>query len=188
MAPNGDIQLFRPAPLWKRALAQLADLALLVVVGVAFSGVVRLSYQWGTMLPTGLLVVLWQSSLVGFVALLGATPGKLLLRLRVSVPGQAVPGWRRAWNRQAPFLAVQILSLVEQAGAMARLGPGATLDELMAEAATNPSGWGWAAHLAFMVVWVAALFVLMRPDRRGLHDLWADSVVVEGRSFRAWRA
>lgn len=188
MATNGDLQIFRAAPLWKRGLAQFVDLLLLVAIGVVFSEVVRLSYEWGTMLPTAVLMVLWQTSLVAFVALRGATPGKLLLGLRVAVPGQSSPGWRRAWNRQAPFLAIQILSLVEQAGAVSRLGPGVTLDALMAEAATNPSGWGWAAHLSFMVVWVSALFVVMRPDRRGLHDLWADTVVVDARSFRAWRA
>jgi uncharacterized RDD family membrane protein YckC len=188
MATNGDLQIFRPAPLWKRALAQFVDVLLLLATGVVFSDVVRISYEWGTMLPTGALMVLWQTTLVAFVALRGATPGKLLLGLRVAVPGQSSPGWRRAWNRQAPFLAVQILSMVEQAVAVARLGPGVTLDALVSEAANNPSGWGWAAQLSFMVVWVSALFVVMRPDRRGLHDLWADTVVVDGRSFRAWRA
>jgi len=188
MAPTGDIQLYRPAPLWRRALAQIADLGLLLFVAPLFSDAFDLSAQWGSILPMAVVVALWQPIVVAFVAFWGATPGKMLMGLRVVVPGETRLGWRRAWNRQSPFLAVQFLSLLEQAGALIRLGPGTTLDDLVLEAATNPSGWTWMGHLATMLVWASALFVLMRPDRRGIHDLWADTVVVVGRPIRAWRA
>lgn len=173
-----DLILFRPSPLWRRFLAQTVDLLAFLpfYMGIGFGA--ELGAAWGSPLPFAFAVLVFVPVPIAFLALRGATPGKLLLRLRVvGVDGRPL-GWRRAWNRQALFAAVLLLSVLEEGAAMVRLGPGADIQKVVEDAAGNMSGWGWTAQLAASLVWASALLVMVRPDRRGLHDLWGSSIVV----------
>lgn len=170
--------LFTPPPLWRRFLAQIVDFLAFLPFYMAIGYGAELGAVWGSPLPFAIAILVFLPVPIIFLALRGATPGKLLLRLRVmGLDGRAL-GWRRAWNRQALFIAVLLLSVLEEGGAMGRLGPGSDLQSVVAEAAENMSAWGWLAQLAASLVWASVLLVLVRPDRRGLHDLWAGSVVV----------
>ena len=180
--------LLRTAPLWKRALAQVVDLFAYLPFHLAMAYGAELGAQWGSMIPFALAMLVYVPIPVAFTALRGATFGKMALGLRVVVPGQRFPGWRHAWNRQALFIAVLLLTVLEQGAVMARLGPGSTFEQVVEESATNPSGWGWVAHLSVSLVWASALLVLLRSDRRGLHDLWGETTVVEMPKVRRWKA
>lgn len=178
----------RNAPLWKRGLAQIIDLFAYLPFHLAMAYGAELGAQWGTMIPFALAMLVYVPIPVAFTALRGATFGKMALGLRVVVPGLQVPGWRHAWNRQALFIAVLLLTVLEQGAVMSRLGPGSTFEQVVEEAATNPSGWGWVAHVAVSLVWATVLLVLLRSDRRGLHDIWGGSTVVEIPKVRRWKA
>lgn len=178
----------RAAPLWKRALAQVIDLVAYLPFHLAMAYGAELGSQWGSPVPFALAMLVYVPVPVAFTALRGATFGKMALGLRVVVPGLRVPGWRHAWNRQALFIAVLLLTVLEQGQVMSRLGPGSTFEQVVEEAATNPSGWGWIAHVSVSLVWASALLVLLRTDRRGLHDLWGETTVVEMPKVRRWQA
>jgi uncharacterized RDD family membrane protein YckC len=178
----------RTAPLWKRALAQVVDLVAYLPFHLAMAYGAELGAQWGTMVPFALAILVYIPIPVAFTALRGATFGKMALGLRVVVPGLRSPGWRHAWNRQGLFIAVLLLTVLEQGAVMARLGPGSTFEQVVEEAAADPSGWGWVAHVSVSLVWASALLVLLRSDRRGLHDLWGGSTVVEIPKVRRWKA
>lgn len=188
MSESPQILRLRTAPLWKRGLAQVVDLFAYLPFHLAMAYGAELGAQWGSMIPFALAILVYVPIPVAFTALRGATFGKMALGLRVVVPGRNVPGWRHAWNRQALFVAVLLLTVLEQGAVMARLGPGSTFEQVVEESATNPSGWGWVAHLSVSLVWASALLVLLRSDRRGLHDLWGESTVVEMPKVRRWKA
>lgn len=178
MDDTQELIIFRPPALWRRLLAQLVDLLVFLpfYMGIGFGA--ELGAAWGSPMPFAVAVLVFVPVPVIFLAMRGATPGKLLLRLRVvGVDGREL-GWRRAWNRQVLFASVLLLSVLEEGSAMGRLGAGVDIQTVVEEAAVNMSAWGWIAQLAASLVWASALLVLVRPDRRGLHDLWGGSVVV----------
>jgi len=152
-------------------------------MGMGFGA--ELGASWGNPLPFAISVALFSPVPVAFLALRGATPGKRFLGLRVMGIDGCDLGWRRAWNRQALFIAVLLLSVLEEGAAMSRLGPGVEIEKVIEEAAMNLSTWGWTAQLAASLVWASALLVLVRPDRRGLHDLWGGTIVVDVRARKA---
>lgn len=173
-----DMIFFRPPPLWRRFLAQVVDLLVFLpfYMGIGFGA--ELGASWGNPIPFALAVMVFVPVPIAFLALRGATPGKALLRLRVVGTDGHPLGWRRAWNRQALFAAVLLLSVLEEGGAMGRLGPGRNIQDVVEDAAKNLSMWGGLAQLSASLVWASALLVLVRTDRRGIHDLWGGSVVV----------
>lgn len=183
-----QILRLRTAPLWKRALAQVVDLIAFLPFHLGMAYGAELGAQWGSMAPFALAMLVYVPVPVAFTALRGATLGKMAFGLRVVVPGLAVPGWRHAWNRQALFIAVLLLTVLEQGAVMARLGPGSSFEQVVEEAAANPAGWGWVAHVAVSLVWASVLLVLLRNDRRGIHDLWGGSTVIEVPKVRRWKA
>lgn len=178
MDDTQELILFRPPALWRRLLAQIVDLLVFLpfYMGIGFGA--ELGAVWGTPMPFALAVLLFVPVPVAFLALRGATPGKFLLRMRVIGTDGRTLGWRRAWNRQFLFASVFLLSVLEEGSAMGRLGPGTDIQAVVEEAANHMSAWGWIAQLAASLVWASALLVLVRPDRRGLHDLWGGSIVV----------
>lgn len=178
----------RIAPLWKRALAQVVDLFAYLPFHLAMAYGAELGAQWGTMAPFAMAMLVYVPVPVAFTALRGATFGKMALGLRVVVPGRQLPGWRHAWNRQALFIAVLLLTVLEQGAVMSRLGPGSTFEQVVEASAAEPSGWGWVAHLSVSLIWASVLLVLLRSDRRGLHDLLGESTVVEMPKVRRWKA
>ena len=178
MDDSPKLLLFRPSPIWRRILAQVVDVLVYLpfYMGMGFGA--ELGATWGNPLPFAIAVALFAPVSVGFLALRGATPGKKLLGLRVlAIDGRRL-GWRQAWNRQALFVAVLLLSVLEEGAAMGRLGPGADIQAVIEDAALNLSAWGWVAQFAASLVWASVLLVLIRPDRRGLHDLWGGTIVV----------
>lgn len=176
--PIGDILLFRPPPLWRRVLAQFLDLLVYLPFYMGIGYGAELGASWGSPAPFALAVLLFAPVPVMFLAWRGATPGKAMLGLRVvGIDGGAL-GWRRAWNRQGLFIAVLLLSVIEEGAAMGRLGPGRSIQDVVEEAAAGLTVWGGVAQLAASLVWASVLLVLIRKDRRGLHDLWGASVVV----------
>jgi len=195
-----NLTLLHPAPIWKRALAQAIDLLVFSPFHFVMGIGLILAFAWGTILPFGLAVALYLPIPVALTALRGATPGKLLLRLRIVAIDAGIPGWRRAWNRQALFLAWLLFQVLALGDAVNRLGPGMDLsdpkilDRVYESIAENPSGWGWATQFCGMMIWGSGVLALLRADRRGFHDLWADTLVVEAPSklpwwnLRSWRA
>lgn len=188
MSEPMQILRLRAAPLWKRALAQVLDLLASLPFFLAMAYGAELGAQWGSMVPFAAAMLVYVPVPVAFTALRGATFGKMALGLRVMVPGRRVPGWRHAWNRQALFLAVLLLTVLEQGAVMSRLGPGSTFEQVVEASAAEPSGWGWVAHLSVSLIWASVLLVLLRSDRRGLHDLLGESTVVEMPKVRRWKA
>ena len=173
-----DILLFRPPPLWRRFLAQALDLLVFLPfwMGIGFGA--ELGASWGNPIPFALAVLVFVPVPAFFLAWRGATPGKALLGLRVvGIDGLAL-GWRRAWNRQMLFIVVLLLSVLEEGAAMGRLGPGRSIQDVVEDAAAGLTFWGGLAQLSASLVWASALLVLIRKDRRGLHDLWGGCVVV----------
>ncbi|MCB9496751.1 MAG: RDD family protein [Fibrobacteria bacterium] len=183
MTESANIVLLRPAPLWMRALAQVADLGILVLLSPLFGLATQVSLQWGNALPLGISAVFYAVLPVVMLSVWGATPGKMLLGLRVVAPGEVRLGWRRAWNRQALFQIVPFLFVIVVGSAIAHVGPGVTAEEFLERAPLDPSPWAGALQMVLWATWISALVGAFRPDRRGLHDLWSGTVVV----LRRWR-
>lgn len=167
-----------PATLIQRIVANVVDAAILLPWALLLALAMEASVRWGSNLPTVLaavLVVPWQ---VGMLARRGGTPGKLLMGLRVVCMDGSPLGTAQAWNRMALFYASLFLSLLHQGAVLGRLGPGTSLESLVDAVGTEETVWVWPGNVAILLVWVSAFLVLVRGDRRGLHDLWSDSIVV----------
>jgi uncharacterized RDD family membrane protein YckC len=95
---------------WPRIGARLIDSVILVTVSFVLAAVFIDLDGVATGTNTGFLVMslaLGAAYSVGFVGTLGATPGKLVLGLRVvrQEDGTSPPGWDKALLRYAPDLA-----------------------------------------------------------------------------------
>lgn len=180
-----NAMILRPAPLWKRGLAQMVDLA--IFLPIATTGFYQ-SALWGHALPFAIAMALTLLVPVVSTALLGGSLGKRLLRLRVVSLGTGLADWRVAWNRHALFSAWVLCSVLAVAPVIDRIGPWKNLAMPPEDFQQSLTGWGVATYVCQTLVWASSLLVLLRPDRRGLHDLWAGTVVVESRTVRSWLA
>lgn len=103
----GDRVLASP---WARIGARLLDglilgvLSSVIVIGLS-GGIDRDESSWGLAIVSLLLAVAYE---VGFVGAMGATPGKLMLGLRIVAQedGRTPPGWDKAALRYTPDLVI----------------------------------------------------------------------------------
>lgn len=107
---------------WARIGARLIDALILIagttVLAAAFGGFDDPDeFNAGATIISILAAVSYE---VGFIGVIGATPGKLALGLRVisQEDGRTPPGWDKAFLRYAPFL----VALVPEIGPLLSLG------------------------------------------------------------------
>lgn len=107
---------------WARIGARLIDALILIaattVLAAAFGGLDDPDeVNAGATILSMLVAVAYE---VGFIGTIGATPGKLALRLRVVAQedGRTPPGWDKAFLRYAPFL----VALIPVIGPLLSLG------------------------------------------------------------------
>ncbi len=120
---------------------------------------------------------------VVFAALLGATPGKLLLGLMITRPDGTAIGWSEAWRRYAVDLALvaayvsALLWFLQTADVAASAEHG-----VWAALANGPpwSGGAYDAVLALFALWALANAVVLVVQRRkrAIHDFIGGTVVV----------
>lgn len=120
---------------------------------------------------------------VVFAALLGATPGKLLLGLRITRPDGTAIGWSEAWRRYAVDLALVAAYVGVLLWFLRIPGAAASAKHGVWAALVNGPPWSGGAYdavLALFVVWALANAVVLVVQRRkrAIHDFIGGTVVV----------
>ena len=144
------------APRWRRFVAYLAE-------AVAFSLVAAILFRYSAGGAQIFSLIIGLTSSVVLVAMLGATVGMIVLRMRVVLvadPSRPAPGWRVA--------IVRYLVAWWPPTLMVALTPFVAVEDL-----------GWLNVIA--EIWLIVCFgpILIDPARRGLHDRVAGTVVVD---------
>jgi uncharacterized RDD family membrane protein YckC len=114
----------------------------------------------------------------------GGSPGKLLMGLRIVRADLSPAGWLEAWRREAPGLAVSLISNAVYVYSLLHI-PASVYDHLtVAERLEMTAAAGGIAHRAstwLSYVWILSELVVLLTNRRrrALHDFVAGTVVVQ---------
>ena len=177
----------RLASVAQRLSAELVNLVLLILGGIVGPALVLpLAVRAEAAVPQKAALVTYRWDVAGEwlilavyvvgIGLWGQTPGKWLAGIRVCRPDGASPGWSRALVRYV-VLYVGTWPLPITTAVLVASWWQPTL------AAWWHRGWGAVLTPTFLVLWLVAAVVALvtmsvRPDRRTLHDLAADTAVV----------
>lgn len=170
------------AGFWPRLCAMLLDLLFLMpVIGIVYLG----SEHWRLFdvywfLPSQLIGI-WY--FVYLVQRLGGTPGKRVMRLTILKPDGSRIGYREAFLRNLPDLAMSLASGIAVMITVSQMSDaqyfGVAYMERQNLIRSAAPGWYEGVVLASNL-WVCSEFVVMLTNRkrRALHDFIAGTVVV----------
>lgn len=123
---------------------------------------------------------------VAFPAVLGGTPGKLIVGIRITRPDGSRIGWREAIKREAVDFILGVILIVGTLPVILGMPP-AALHHLAGRAQiayekAHEAPWYLAARVAFGIWTYSDIGTLLfNPRKRALHDLVAGTVVVRKR-------
>lgn len=174
----------------RRVGAVLLDILVLTPLVVAELWMQRLtSITASVSIVLSFLVVV--SYRVAFPAILGGTPGKLILGIRITKPDGSPIGWGEALRRESVDIVLGALSVLGAVPAAWRVAPseyaalasGAAVSALRK---ANQAPWYPVVEgISTAWVWVDSGTILFNARRRALHDFIAGTVVVYKRFARA---
>jgi uncharacterized RDD family membrane protein YckC len=173
------------AGLWPRVTASVIDLAFMMLIAVALMPIhaaLALSFPLNRLNDLTPSLPLWILFNVWCVVRVGGSPGKLMMKLRITAVADTPLTWRHAWLRITPMLLIHVVLVVLTTMAFLSSGLDAqgfaalSAPERDALAGTPLTGFFGLAALAFIV---ADLFMTCQDaDHRSLRDRIAGTVVV----------
>lgn len=159
---------------WRRLGAYIIDGIILAIAGSLLELLHKHLTSLGTVggiVSLGIVLLLLYGYCVHLIYKRGATPGKMVLRLRVvNLQGKRV-SYKQAWLRVCPYIALYVLPILAMIGIESFASP--------------DSGAGWmltvlvGCALLSLLWYLASIIVLLcNPYKRTLHDFVARTVVI----------
>lgn len=171
---------WKPADLWRRLLAKVADAALfLLLLSPAVDYGIRRSFAEKNIGPFALATLLFPLVEAVFVRYFQGTPGKRMMGLRIVRLDGASPGWSDSLHRQWLLLVLMASQSLQVASVLPDPSPQFDLSALAAAIQESPSNWGILSDLASAALLASSLLVLFRPDRRSFQDIMGTTIVVQ---------
>ena len=173
----------RYAGFWIRAGSQILDMQMTLPI-IAVIAWIDASYRLGplyALLPSLAFSLFFA---VYLVYRFGGTPGKLLLAIRItSVDGSRVTS-RQAFIREAPTLALTVLSTVGQCVTLLRVSDAEFYGHSWLERQQYLSQFAprWVFLVAILMqlwTWSELIVMLTNRQRRALHDFIAGTVLIK---------
>ncbi len=124
---------------------------------------------------------------VAFPAMMGATPGKLVVDIRITKPNGDPIGWREALKRESVGIALGAILMLGALAALWNIAPSeyAALTSNAARSALRTANQAWwypmALRAATAWMWTDSGALLFNTRRRALHDFIAGTIVVHVR-------
>lgn len=171
------------ATLGQRYLAQLLDSLVLVPLLASEYFLMEWSRQGSALwLGPGLLFLIWFE--VGLVVRYGATPGKLLMKIRIAMVDGSSVTWKAALLRFSVTCVLSAAVSCAFAVAASRMTDAeyfelSYLERYLRLRELTPGWYGPAATLQTLWGWSELLVILFNKKRRSLHDFLAGTVVVQ---------
>ncbi len=166
---------------WRRLIAGMLDMLFWLPVMLLFPFVRISGYGWALIsaLPAAVVIVFLT---IYFHARFGGTPGKLMLRLRVTKPDGAPIGWREAWMRSAVDLLFGLLFGLGEIWLLMTTDVWPYLMPFSERADTMmPLFLQRLFFLQHIWIWSEVIVLLFNRRRRAIHDFIAGTVVVKRR-------
>ncbi|MBO6576778.1 MAG: RDD family protein [Rhodothermales bacterium] len=166
---------------WSRFLAGTVDGLILVPIALLYflASTVNWWLSLAIVLPQTWFFAMYH---VSFNAVLGGTPGKLLMGLRITCPDGSAIGWREAWLRSCVDVGIAFCHALLQIWILIQVGPSA-FNALPWPRAAEPSGvvlivLGVLLGLQYVWAFGELVTLLFNKRKRALHDLIGGTVVI----------
>lgn len=177
VSPN-PIQTWRVCPLWQRLAARIIDTSLVVPMAPLMIDVLDRTFQSRNIFAVAAVSIGLAALELFFVTVFQGTPGKRILGMRILRQDGKAPTPMDAFQRQALFIALVLLDLLHMGAALPQLPEGTTVENMYTAIQEIDTSWLLPDRIVTGIAMSAVLLVALRPDRRGLHDIWAETVVV----------